>query len=348
MVTIKDIAKNLGVSYSTVSRCLNSCPNVSAVTKQKVEEEAERLGFCFNVNARNLVKKKTSRIGVIFSDDYNREDDSRRFFGDAMEAAIRAIESNKYDFVIQPNHSILGESNILRMVSGQNVDGLIIASKDISEKEYNFLVNNNFPHVFIFFKPKFIDEKKNNFFWDDNVYGGYIATKYLIDKGHRDILSITSVQKDSNIYYDRTRGYIDAMNDAGLNPKLISTEIDFKSQQEFVAKNIDELKKYTAIFVQQDVPAVSISQELKLVHGVRIPEEMSIISYNNIELIDYFKAGLTTIDDKRQIVIQNAVDCLVDRVEKLDVDDYERVQRPSIIERTSVEALNELEKAVND
>ncbi|WP_131022431.1 LacI family DNA-binding transcriptional regulator, partial [Clostridioides difficile] len=91
MVTIKDIARNLGISYSTVSRCLNNNPNVSEKTKKKVVEEANRLGFHFNVNARNLAKKETNRIGVIFSNNFNHQD-TRKFFSDIMDSSINSIE----------------------------------------------------------------------------------------------------------------------------------------------------------------------------------------------------------------------------------------------------------------
>jgi len=123
-----DIAKNLGISYSTVSRCLNSCPNVSEETKRRVEEEADRLGFHFNVNARNLVKKSTNTIGVVFSNNFN-DRDMRRFFSDAMESSIRSIESTKYDFIIQPNNNISGESNIYKLVNGQMVDYFLLTLK---------------------------------------------------------------------------------------------------------------------------------------------------------------------------------------------------------------------------
>ncbi|WP_315168800.1 LacI family DNA-binding transcriptional regulator [Metaclostridioides mangenotii] len=339
MVTIKDIAKNLGISYSTVSRCLNSCPNVSEETKRRVEEEADRLGFHFNVNARNLVKKSTNTIGVVFSNNFN-DRDMRRFFSDAMESSIRSIESTKYDFIIQPNNNISGESNIYKLVNGQMVDALLIVSKDLTEKEYEFLNKNDFPHAYMFFKPKYYLEEKNNYFWDDNEYGGYISTQHLIKKSHTKILTITSTDKTSDMYIGRTSGYLKAMEDANLEPHIMENSMDFESQVEFVSRNIEEIKKYSAIFIQQDIPAISINQELKLSHNIRVPDDISIITYNNIELIDYFKSELTTIDDKRETVVKNAADYLVEAINKNPGDKIARVQYPSIIERSSVKAID--------
>lgn len=335
MVTIKDIAKNLGISYSTVSRCLNSCPNVSEETKRRVEEEAERLGFHFNVNARNLVKKSTNTIGVVFSNNFN-DKDMRRFFSDAMESSIRSIESNKYDFIIQPNNNIQGESNIYKLVNGQMVDALLIVSTDLTEKEYEFLNKSGFPHAYVFFKPKYYIEEKNNYFWDDNEYGGYISTKYLIDKNHKDILTITSTDKCIDMYTDRTKGYLRAMEEANLTPNIIETDMNFESQIKFVEENLEEIKKYSALFIQQDIPAISISQELKFVHNVKVPEDISIITYNDIEMIEYFKSDLTTINDTREEVVKNATDYIVEAINKNKDESIERVKYSSIIERGSV------------
>ncbi|KKY00585.1 LacI family transcriptional regulator [Paraclostridium benzoelyticum] len=335
MVTIKDIAKNLGVSYSTVSRCLNDSPSVSEKTKKKVQEEALRLGFHFNVNARNLVKQETNTIGVIFSDNFN-DRDMRKFFGDIMESSINAIEFNKYDFIIQPNHNIRGNSNIYKMVNGRMVDGLVIVSRSITKEEYDFLINSKIPHVFIYFKPLFIEGEMDNFFWDDNEYGGYIATKYLINHGHKKILTITSDDDSLTMYKDRTKGYLNAINEANLIPDIIRVRMDFDSQIELVKNNIDKIKNSTAIFVQQDTPAISIIQELKTVYNIEIPKDISIVGYNNIELISYFKTDLTTVDDPREEVIKNGIDVLVNKINKKEDKHIIRKLYPRIIKRSSV------------
>ena len=104
-MTIKDIAKNLNVSYSTVSLSLNNDPRVAEKTKKRVIEEAERLGFTFNANARSLVTKKTNRIGIVFSDNFNAPD-YRWFFNEIETYSTRAVENCGYDFLIQPNKNI--------------------------------------------------------------------------------------------------------------------------------------------------------------------------------------------------------------------------------------------------
>ena len=337
MVTIKDIARNLGISYSTVSRCLNNNPNVSEKTKKKVVEEANRLGFHFNVNARNLAKKETNRIGVIFSNNFNHQD-TRKFFSDIMDSSINSIETNKYDFIIQPNNNISGDSNVYKMVNGQMVDGLVIVSQSIKKEEYDFLKDNNFPHVFIYFKPSFIGEV-DNFFWDDNVYGGYIATKHLIDHGHKDIITVTSDDKSSKMHEDRTKGYLNAMEEANLKTEVIKSKMDFESQVEFLEKYIDKIKKASAIFVQQDVPAISIIQELKTTYGINVPEDISIIGYNNIELISYFRSHLSTIDDPREQVIKNGVDSLVNIINKKSTEHIPRKLYPRLIIRNIVKRI---------
>lgn len=183
-MTIKDIAKNLNVSYSTVSLSLNNDPRVAEKTKKRVIEEAERLGFTFNANARSLVTKKTNRIGIVFSDNFNAPD-YRWFFNEIETYSTRAVENCGYDFLIQPNKNIHSQSNILRMVNGKMVDGLVIFSKTLTEAEYKFLSDAGIPYVYVYFKPSFSADIPDHFFWDDNRKGGYWATKHLLEHGHR-------------------------------------------------------------------------------------------------------------------------------------------------------------------
>lgn len=333
-MTIKDIAKNLNISYSTVSLCLNNDTRVAEKTKQRVLEEAERIGFTFNANARSLVMKKTKRIGIIFSDNFNAPD-YRWFFNEIETYSTRALEKSGYDFLIQPNKNIHAQSNILRMVNGKMVDGLIIFSKTITKAEYDFLGGNDFPYVYVYFKPPFAEALPDNFFWDDNQSGGYLATKHLLEHGHRKILTIRSNDPELKMYNERTDGYQKAMREYGAESAILEVRMDFESQRELVARRSDYLRQFTAIFSQQDLPALSIVQQLQKHHGVCVPGDLSIVGYNDIELIRYLDIPLDTIADPREEVIANAVNSLVARIEKKE-DDFPRKIYPRLIVRGSV------------
>ncbi len=336
MITIKDIAKKLGVSYSTVSRCLNNDPTVSEKTREKVITEARKVGFSFNVNARNLVKKETNRIGLILSNNFNQID-NRWFFNEISGHCIISIERNKYDFIIQPNENIYHESNVFKLIRGQMVDGLVIASKNVSKEEYEFLVNSNIPHVFIYFKPLFLKEIPDNLFYDDNEYGGYIATRHMIEKGHNKILTITSNDENLRMYHERTSGYLRAMEEYGLDSCIIECDhMNFEYQEEYLKKHYDTIINHTAVFAQQDLVALGMIKSLEKHYGVNVPQDISFVGYNNIDLIRYFDVPLTTVEDPRSEVIGNAVDYLIDRIKDSAVKPINNKLYPSLIARGTV------------
>lgn len=335
-MTIKTIAENLGVSYSTVSRCLNNDPRVSEKTRQRVLEEARRTGFTFNMNARSLVKKKSERIGIIFSDNFNTKD-YRWLFNEIETYSTREIEKNGYDYIIQPLRTHNGISNIYRLINSRLVDGLIIFAKDVTEDEYRFLKENNFPHVFVYFKPECHDESLGNFFCDDSEYGGYLATNYLIENGHKKILTVTTNNPQQKLYRGRTEGYLKAMSKAGLSPEILSVEMEFLSAKSWYPKYKDYLMSFTGIFFQRDLPALSVIQELNK-DQIYVPKDISIIGYNNIDLIDYLDIPLDVIWDLREELIENAISYLISVIEKKE-DTFARLVRPTLVTRNSVKKL---------
>ena len=335
-MTIKTLAENLGVSYSTVSRCLNNDPKVSEKTRQRVLEEAKRTGFTFNINARSLAKKKSDRIGIIFSDNFNTKD-YRWLFNEIETYSTRQIERNGYDYIIQPlcNHN--GISNINRLVNSRLVDGLVIFAKDVTKEECSFLKENKIPHVFVYFKPECYDETPENFFSDDSEYGGYIATRHLIVNGHRHILTVTTDDPQQKLYTGRTNGYKKAMAEAGLTPEILNVDMEFLSAKDWYPVYRDYMKSFTGIFFQRDLPALSVIQEFTR-DNIRVPEDLSIVGYNNIDLITYLGIPLDVVWDPREELIKNAISSLIAEIDKTE-DTCTRLIKPSLVVRNSVQKI---------
>lgn len=333
-MTIKDLARNLNISYSTVSKCLNNDPKVSEKTRKRVLEEARRTGFTFNANARGLVTRKTNRIGILFSNNFNRKE-YRWFFGQLEMFCTRNIEEQGYDFFIQPHKNIRGESNILRMVNGGMVDGLVIFSRDITEEEYELLEEKQFPCTYCYYNPIFLKQDHPNLFWDDDEFGGYMATKYLIEKGHERILTIRADDSAMKMYEARTRGYLRAMRECDYTPNVVEIPMTFSAARTLVEERIAYIKGFTALFVQQDQPALSIMQQLQYRNGMKIPEDISIIGYNNIEMIKELGLPLDSVADPMEQVIRSAVAALV-KIIKKEPEEEMRKRKPEIIVRGSV------------
>lgn len=339
MITIKDIAKNLNVSYSTVSRCLNNDKTVSEKTKKRVLEEAKRLNFIPNANARNLAKRCTNRIGIIFSDDYI-EELYRWFFGEIEKHAVRKIQQEGFDYIIQSNYDYNGTSNILKLVKTQLVDGLLIASKYVKKEDLEYLDSINFPYVFLYFEPDFEIENLNNYICDDNSYGGYLATKYLIDRGHTDIFTITTKHKKMKLYHERTKGYVKAMTENNLPPKILYRDtMGFLNHEDFLAENIEMFKSSSAVFIQQDLAALGIIKLLEKNYNFHVPNDLSVIGYNNIDMIKYLDIDLTTIHDPRKNVIYKSISELSLKIHDKKYRYNTNTALPEIVERSTVKSL---------
>lgn len=336
-MTIKDLAERLGVSYSTVSKSLNHDPHISEKTRQRVLEEARRCGFVLNANARGLASRRTNRIGILFSNNFNKNE-YRWFFGQLEMYATRAIEEAGFDYYIQPHKNMRGESNILRMVNGGQVDGLIIFSRDVTEEEYHLLEEKQFPCSYGYYNPSFLTEPHRNLFMDDDEYGGYAAAKYLIRQGHRRILAIRSDDSAMKMYEARTRGYHRAMLSHGLSPAVLEMPMTFAAAREMLRERYDYIRTFTALFIQQDQPALSLIQELRSRYDVRVPEELSVIGYNNIQLIADLDIPLTTIDDPMEQVVRSAANSCICQVRKLPEQEI-RLRKPELVIRETVRAV---------
>jgi len=331
-VTIKDVAKQAGVSISTVSRVINDSKPVTDEIKQRVVDVIKETGYIPNPLARSLVTKKSQLIGVIVPEV------SDTFVNEILNGIEEIAKMYDYDILLSNTYSDKEqELKSINLLKAKQVEGIVLISWVIGEDHVNFIQNSGIPATYISKTARDYDIYTVS---TSNKKATFDMTEHLINKGHNKILTITSKDKNSDMYMDRTAGYLNAMKETNLEPHIMETNMDFESQVEFVNQNIEELKKYTAIFIQQDIPAISINQELKLTHNINVPDDISIITYNNIELIDYFKSELTTIDDKREAVVKNATDYLAEAVNKNYVEDIKRVQYPSIIERGSVKSIN--------
>ena len=333
-MTIKDLAERLGVSYSTVSKSLNHDPHISEKTRQRVLEEARRCGFVLNANARGLASRRTDRIGILFSNNFNRNE-YRWFFGQLEMYATRAVEEAGFDYYIQPHKNIRGESNILRMVNGGQVDGLVIFSRDVTEEEYRLLEEKQFPCSYGYYNPSFLAEPHRNLFRDDDEYGGYAAADYLIRQGHRRILTIRSDDSAMKMYEARTQGYRRAMIAHGLQPAVLEIPMTFAAAREMLRERYAWIRTFTALFIQQDQPALSLIQELGSRYGVRVPEDLSVIGYNDIQLIRDLDIPLTTVADPMEEVIRAAVHACICQVRKQPEQEV-RERKPELVIRDTV------------
>ena len=252
MVTIKDIAKIAGVSHSTVSRSLNDSSEISEKTKERIKKIAEELGFEFNNNARSLSTKKTGTIGIIFDKGFDQENASL-FFSKLLKELRYSLERASFDAIIDFRaNPFTGKNNIKKLINGNKIDGFIIVDEYIEEEDLKFIKEKKVPTVFVHNRPVYQKKYKQDYVMADHYKGGYLATQYLINMGHKQIITFTHkiYNKEYSEFEERTKGFVKAMEENNL--KISEKEINLLSEKGIKAVSLgnQRLRTETAgIFV---------------------------------------------------------------------------------------------------
>lgn len=300
-MTIKDIAKMAGVSYATVSRSLNDSPLVADETKKKIKEIARAVGFEFNAGARSLSTRRCGTMGVIYPDE--KTDFSSALYYHRLVSEIRAnFERDSIDIITSfPTNTITGESSVKHLVKAKKIDGIILIHPDIFSADpeaADFLKDCGVPYVFLHHDPGQSLCRGGCAIFTDHFSGGRMATRYLLSLGHRCVATITDDTAGEE-YVLRTRGYAAALGECRLpaDPQLIlHGRRDIRSCYRLIREKAAFLKQQgvTAIFAQTDAMAIGTMEAFKEL-GYGIPEDFSIIGYDDIDLITSFTPALTTI-----------------------------------------------------
>jgi LacI family transcriptional regulator len=290
-ITIYDIADQLGVSPATVSRALSNNPSISISTRNKINSLAEKLGYRHNHFASSLRLQKTHTIGVILHE-------LNSYFITSVLAGIEKIVTEaKYNLIIA--HS--AENPSLEAANARNlfhkrVDGIIASLSFDTEDLTHFkqFQSKNIPVVFF---DRVFENSETAKVIINNFQAGYDATSHLINQDCKRIAHITSSLK-RNVYAERKRGYKQALEDHKFkfDEKLVIID-GFKEDDAIrSAKRILAMKNLPdGIFITNDFCAAVVMQVLKDA-GIRIPEDIAIVGFNNDSIGKIINPKLTTIN----------------------------------------------------
>ncbi|MBC2850907.1 LacI family DNA-binding transcriptional regulator [Cetobacterium sp. 8H] len=326
-MTLKDIAKIVDLSESTVSRALNNNPNIAKKTRELVMKVAEEHNFVINPHARNLATKRSYRIGIIFPNDFY-EFNKRDFFSQLEKYFLLNSEKNQYEILI------IRAKSLEKTIKSGNVDGLIVVNRDISKNDLEVLKNYKVPHTFVAYKPTFLEEE-TIVFKSDNVNCGYNVAKFLHSNGCKNLLTITSENEGLTDYQDRTLGfykYLEEKKLLGYETHIYKCGMTFEDGRELVLNQLELLKKFDGIFVQQDKVALGMLSLIEK-YGIKVPENLKIIGHDNIELIDYFYPKLTSIKQKFEEITLRALNYLINIIENKENKDVKFTFESEIINR---------------
>jgi DNA-binding LacI/PurR family transcriptional regulator len=331
MVSIKDVAKKCGVSAATVSKALNDRDDVSQGTKENVRKVAAELGYFANPSARALKTNKTYNIGLL----YTGTDPglTHEYFSLILESFKAAVEKKGYDITFV-NKGIEGQvGNYLEHCKYRQFDGVAVITADYNDPEVIKLCNSDLPVVtidYVFNKwPSVVA---------DNTSGMTMLTRYVIEKGHRDIVFIHG--NDTEVTRNRIMGFKMAMSEAGLNVdgnNLIQGAYhDADRCYEITDKILKRKKRPTCIIFPDDY---SYLGGYRAIHAAKlsIPNDISAIGYDNIAMSSVF--GLTTLDQDAVAIGTIAADKLLRTIE--NPEDYKEhsVVLGKIVERDTVKEI---------
>ena len=335
-VTIKDIAKELGLSTSTVSRALRDSYEISAETKKIVLEYAKKIHYHPNPIALGLKERRTRSIGVIVCEIANS------FFSQAINGMEAVAYSKGYNVMISQSHeSVEREMFDLQYLTSRSIDGLLI-SVSAETKDFSFLHDLKRRGMPIVFYDRAVAEIDTHKVVVDNVQSAFDATKHLIKKGHRRIAHIANSQNLS-LTKDRNQGYLKALASFGITPDeklikycphggLVQEEVDDAMNQLFKHK-----VKPDAIFASADKLTTGALRFLNA-KKKKVPQDVALVGYSNSDLTDLLSPPLTIIKQPAFEMGKQAMQLLLEMVEsKRPVTDFKTVVlNAELISRASV------------
>jgi LacI family transcriptional regulator len=292
-VTSFDVANKSGVSRTTVSLVLNNIPDIriSQETKQRVLEAATELGYHPDSAGRKLASGRSSTIGLVLRQ--SRE----QVFADALLPQVvlgvaQAVEAEDFQIMLKALEPARTDG-YMHLIQENHVDGIILSGPQQKDDEIVRLFRDGFPIVLMGQLPgsnlPFVDI--------DAIAGSESAVRHLIDYGHQLIAMITNAPLEYTSAQQRYTGYRNALSSTG-----IKIEDAFLQEGNYTPASghtaMERLLKLptrpTAVFVSSDVVAVGAMQAIKEA-GLRIPEDISIVGFDDIPLSDYFDPPLTTV-----------------------------------------------------
>jgi LacI family transcriptional regulator len=313
LVTIYDVAKEAGCSPTTVSKAFNNYSGVNNLTYKKIMDASEKLGYTPNTNARALATKKTWLLGVLFSEDVNTGIAHPHFSEILQSFQVRAGEHG-YDVVFVNKRLGNREASYLEHCIYRGVDGVLLAANKIFTDEIQSVLSSDMKCVSV--ETNYPD---THTVISDYRMGSLQALEYLYFLGHRKIAHI-ACPLTSVAGQERYSAYQEFLKTKGLeeNPKYFVEIKEFKAEEgvgaatQLLQQAWDDLP--TAIYCGYDDIACVAMNTFKA-QGFRIPEDLSVIGFDNVAISGFTTPSLTTIEQDRAAIGQNAADTLIKMIE---------------------------------
>jgi LacI family transcriptional regulator len=329
MATIKDVAKLAGVSVATVSRVINNSPKASENSRQAVFSAMEQLQYHPNANARALAQQSTETIGLVVGDV------SDPFFG-AMVKAVDEIAWQTGNFLLIGNgyHNEEKERQAIEQLMRHRCAALVVHAKKIPDDELENLMQQMPGMVLI---NRSLPAFQQRCIALDDRYGAWLATRHLIQQGHDQIAFICSTHTISDAE-ERLQGYYDALKEHSLpcNDRLVAFgEPDEVGGELAMTELLGRGRNFTAVACYNDSMAAGALAVLSD-NGIRVPEEMSLIGFDDVLVSRYVRPRLTTIRYPIVTMAQQAAELALALANNQPLPEVTNTFNPTLVRRHSV------------
>lgn len=334
MATIKDVARIAGVSTTTVSHVINKTRFVAEATQQRVMDAVNELNYAPSAVARSLKCNSTRTIGMLVTQSTNP------FLAEVINGVESYCYRQGYTLILCNTGGIYEKQrDYIRMLAEKRVDGIFVLCSDLTKELQAMLdAHADIPKVFMDWGQgeSFSDDARDKII-DNSEEGGYIATKYLIENGHTHIACLSG-HLDKTLCIERIQGYKRALAEHDIpfdENNIFEGNFECDTAVEIADRILALPVRPTAVFCFNDTMALGMMSRLQQ-NGIRIPYDISIIGYDNIDLAEYFSPPLTTIHQPKRRVGKTAFEILLGRIKDKGHERRIFEMQPELMVRESV------------
>ena len=321
--TMDDVAQRAGVSRALVSLVMRNSDKVSDRSRAAVLDAATDLGYRPNLNARNLASKQTRTLGLIINDLHNP------YFAGVADGVKAAADASGYRLLL--NSAFLtdrDEIGALETFIDFDIDGVILTGSRTPTAAIEHAARS-IP-VVVASRPmasKLVDNVNN-----DDATGARLVVEHLVELGHRHIVHLDGGRGAGAS--QRRRGYKRAMEAAGLEPRLVRSGFTEAAGVTATKAALADSRPITAVFAGNDMSALGALDVLDDA-GLRVPDDISLVGYDNTFVAALRHVGLTTVDQGRDHIGRLAVEMLIERIEHGRTEARDVIHPPSLIVRST-------------